>query len=178
MDRSLQGSSIHGSFQARVLEWRAIAFSMWFLNLLKSVLCLLGVTKYPSLSGTVLVCSCYPRVLLKNTPSHLQKYQPGLDGEYGPLFLHWKSAMLSAVSGMHHTHSGFHFFLCAVLSALNVLYFPCFLGKLCPILGTLLCFIVSGNLPSPLATGNGFDTLLWIPHTPCLLLFYSDLSST
>ena len=27
MDRSLLGSSIHGIFQARVLEWGAIAFS-------------------------------------------------------------------------------------------------------------------------------------------------------
>ena len=27
MDRSLPGSSIHGIFQARVLEWSAIAFS-------------------------------------------------------------------------------------------------------------------------------------------------------
>ena len=27
MDRSLPGSSVHGIFQARVLEWRAIAFS-------------------------------------------------------------------------------------------------------------------------------------------------------
>ena len=27
MDRSLAGSSIHGIFQARVLEWGAIAFS-------------------------------------------------------------------------------------------------------------------------------------------------------
>ena len=27
VDRSLQGSSIHGIFQARVLEWGAIAFS-------------------------------------------------------------------------------------------------------------------------------------------------------
>ena len=27
MDCSLSGSSVHGSFQARVLEWRAIAFS-------------------------------------------------------------------------------------------------------------------------------------------------------
>ena len=29
MDCSLSGSSIHGIFQARVLEWGAIAFSMW-----------------------------------------------------------------------------------------------------------------------------------------------------
>jgi len=28
MDYSLPGSSIHGIFQARVLEWGAIAFSM------------------------------------------------------------------------------------------------------------------------------------------------------
>ena len=28
MDRSLPGSSIHGIFQARVLEWGAIAFSV------------------------------------------------------------------------------------------------------------------------------------------------------
>ena len=28
MDRSLQGSSVHGIFQARVLEWGAIAFSV------------------------------------------------------------------------------------------------------------------------------------------------------
>ena len=27
MDRSLPGSSVHGIFQARVLEWGAIAFS-------------------------------------------------------------------------------------------------------------------------------------------------------
>ena len=29
MDCSLPGSSIHGIFQARVLEWGAIAFSLW-----------------------------------------------------------------------------------------------------------------------------------------------------
>ena len=28
MDFSLPGSSVHGIFQARVLEWRAIAFSI------------------------------------------------------------------------------------------------------------------------------------------------------
>ena len=34
MDCSLLGSSVHGIFQARVLEWGAIAFS--FLEVLKS----------------------------------------------------------------------------------------------------------------------------------------------
>ena len=29
MDCSLPGSSVHGIFQARVLEWGAIAFSAW-----------------------------------------------------------------------------------------------------------------------------------------------------
>ena len=28
-DYSLPGSSVHGIFQARVLEWGAIAFSVW-----------------------------------------------------------------------------------------------------------------------------------------------------
>ena len=32
MDCSLPGSSIHGIFQARVLEWGAIAFSRWNLK--------------------------------------------------------------------------------------------------------------------------------------------------
>ena len=29
MDSSLPGSSVHGIFQARVLEWAAISFSVW-----------------------------------------------------------------------------------------------------------------------------------------------------
>ena len=33
MDCSLLGSSVHGIFQARVLEWGAIAFSDIFINL-------------------------------------------------------------------------------------------------------------------------------------------------
>ena len=32
MDHSLPGSSVHGIFQARVLEWGAIAFSMTNLD--------------------------------------------------------------------------------------------------------------------------------------------------
>ena len=34
MDRSLLGSSVHGIFQARVLEWGAIAFSSFSLDAL------------------------------------------------------------------------------------------------------------------------------------------------
>ena len=33
MDCSLPGSSIRGIFQARVLEWGAIAFSIWAHNM-------------------------------------------------------------------------------------------------------------------------------------------------
>ena len=36
MDCSLPGSSIHGIFQARVLEWGAIAFSVIYLSHLQS----------------------------------------------------------------------------------------------------------------------------------------------
>ena len=32
MDRSLQGSSVHGIFQARVLEWGANAFFIMYTN--------------------------------------------------------------------------------------------------------------------------------------------------
>ena len=32
MDRSLPGSSVHGIFQATVLEWGAIAFSVFMYN--------------------------------------------------------------------------------------------------------------------------------------------------
>ena len=32
MDYSLPGSSVHGIFQARVLEWGAIAFSVYYLS--------------------------------------------------------------------------------------------------------------------------------------------------
>ena len=40
MDCSLQGSSVHGIFQARVLQWGAIAFSrIYVLHLSKSIDC-------------------------------------------------------------------------------------------------------------------------------------------
>ena len=35
MNCSLPGSSIHGIFQARVLEWIAIAFSIMWLNIIQ-----------------------------------------------------------------------------------------------------------------------------------------------
>ena len=41
MDCSLPGSSVHGSFQARVLEWVAIAFSLYLANCIKFEFCLL-----------------------------------------------------------------------------------------------------------------------------------------
>ena len=36
MDRSLPGTSVHGIFQAKVLEWGAIAFSDYTLEEMKS----------------------------------------------------------------------------------------------------------------------------------------------
>ena len=47
-DCSLPGSSIHGIFQARVLEWGAIAFSI--LIAIKLKLCSLQLALYPILS--------------------------------------------------------------------------------------------------------------------------------
>jgi len=54
MDCSLPGSSVHGIFQARVLEWGAIAFSKQLLDTLK--ICLNEIEKlsadyiYPRMS--------------------------------------------------------------------------------------------------------------------------------
>ena len=42
MDCSLPGSSVHGIFQARVLEWGAIAFSelaLWLAQIMPSLSC-------------------------------------------------------------------------------------------------------------------------------------------
>ena len=36
MDWSLPGSSVHGTFQARVLEWGAIAFSVAYTDILQN----------------------------------------------------------------------------------------------------------------------------------------------
>ena len=43
MDCSLQGSSAHGIFQARVLEWGAIAFSRAYIGLSKCLIALLSL---------------------------------------------------------------------------------------------------------------------------------------
>ena len=60
MDCSLPGSSIHGIFQARVLEWDAIAFSHFFLVL--NNIPLLGCIKvwdFPGgVSGKETTCQC------------------------------------------------------------------------------------------------------------------------
>ena len=51
MDCSLPGSSIHGIFQARVLEWDAVAFSVAYANVL-----------------LLLLLSRFSRVRLRATP--------------------------------------------------------------------------------------------------------------
>ena len=45
-DGSPTGSSVHGILQARVLEWAAIAFSVWYEQVTKA-----GRTCCPVLSG-------------------------------------------------------------------------------------------------------------------------------
>ena len=55
VDCSLPGSSVYGSFQARVLEWDAIAFSERHLRSLKMVLS--GVKKTKQLSLHYLIIS-------------------------------------------------------------------------------------------------------------------------
>ena len=52
MDCSLLGSSIHGIFQTRVLEWGAIAFSEYPLAIIKSKLFCLIFTKFSVTSSS------------------------------------------------------------------------------------------------------------------------------
>ena len=52
MDCSLPGSSVHGIFQARVLEWGAIAFSECYLYFnVNILLALIGTRSHPMRSG-------------------------------------------------------------------------------------------------------------------------------
>ena len=46
MDSSLPGSSIHGIFRARVLEWGAIAFLEFFFFLVASILLLKSIANF------------------------------------------------------------------------------------------------------------------------------------
>ena len=55
MDCSLPGSSVHGIFQARVLEWGAIAFSNIDTNTVKTTLPLNKDLFFPHLFNPVLV---------------------------------------------------------------------------------------------------------------------------
>ena len=58
MDCSLPGSSIHGIFQARVLEWGAIAFSEVVLYLLLNIFITLAQFWIREGNGTPLQYSC------------------------------------------------------------------------------------------------------------------------
>ena len=62
MDCSLPGSSIHGIFQARVVEWVAIAFSATWL---KSILCFITLFLFLSL----VICLCMPAKSLESCPT-------------------------------------------------------------------------------------------------------------
>ena len=80
MDRSLPGSSSHGIFQARVLEWGAIAFSVHDLTN-ASVSCLTCTTAHGRVwkpeKGKL--CSAAPQViryLLGAEEGHLPKHLP------------------------------------------------------------------------------------------------------
>ena len=65
MDCSLPGSSVHGIFQARVLEWGAIAFSVWiysYLNCNEKVhIPLPGFTFYLQDYTSIYVYPCYTK---------------------------------------------------------------------------------------------------------------------
>ena len=72
MDRSPPDFSIHGIFQARVLEWGAIAFSSFHLT------CLYSCYSGPAKDQTLYLCSRYKT--------------PCLPSAFTPLFLHQVTA--------------------------------------------------------------------------------------
>ena len=60
MDCSLPGSSVHGIFQARVLEWGAIAFSdLLFILLSYSLACLALDKKQQQNISASSICGCF-----------------------------------------------------------------------------------------------------------------------
>ena len=80
MDCSLPGSSVHGIFQARVLEWGAIAFSSQLLRLNQIQEKALIVFNSPTIKSVdytlqhvcknKLFCFYYQFILFSNSPSH------------------------------------------------------------------------------------------------------------
>ena len=58
MDCSLPGSSVHGIFQARALEWGAIAFSWWCTYVCISSICVCGCI----CNSWVIWWKCFPLV--------------------------------------------------------------------------------------------------------------------
>ena len=90
MDCSLPGSSAHGIFQARILEWAAIAFSeanpKWWQRLKLLILCSLSVTPIslltvPSASILLLMLlSRFSRVRLCATPETAAHQAPPSQG--------------------------------------------------------------------------------------------------
>ena len=80
MDCSLPGSCIHGIFQARVLEWGAIAFSLAIIN---SAAMNIGV----HVSVSILVSSvCMPSSVTTFSFTVIQDYAPTSNAEEAEWF--------------------------------------------------------------------------------------------
>jgi len=74
MDCSLPGSSTHGIFQARVLEWDAIAFSTGLEKVSFHSIPKKGNAKACSDYGTITLISHTSKVMLKILQARLQQY--------------------------------------------------------------------------------------------------------
>ena len=111
MDCSLPGSAIHGIFQARVLEWGAIAFSNLTAMGQKNLQHLLGfplpphrACEFPSpLQSSSLLAN------LENTLCHLQNYSDLISSMKYPLILPRKISLFllskNLIPWVHH-HEG------------------------------------------------------------------------
>ena len=90
------------------------------------------------------------------------------------LCLHSKPTIQLFLECTIFIHDSISFFVLFLLPFISLLPWK----KMCPVLRTQFFFTVSGMCPIPPATGEGFDPLLCAPHTPCLLLFNSNFSSS
>ena len=125
MDCSPPGSSVHGIFQARVLEWVAIAFSITLLDIL-----IFNYSCLPAISPTWLRCmillTCYWILVPEFFEHFFHLYSSGI----GYHFSFFVVVFLASVSGLCKSHKFisvlFNSFR-VVLKDLCSLFFKCFI---------------------------------------------------
>ena len=129
MDCSLPGSSVHAIFQAKVLEWGAIAFSESSIKqhkfIMLTVLMVRSLTKF-SLSqnqGPTRLCSLLDALRKNIVPYLFQFLEDILIPSFVPSFLYLqKSAAFHLSMTFFYGHISHWLFFCLPLSLLKILW--------------------------------------------------------